>query len=373
MAKRKRASAVRGFSSLTIANLERLQAELLPPAARPTRSGVPSATNGESQREKLFDYGIHIDEDVELPETLQDHVNALKQPRNVAPSPNAKIICQSRGLAALEDKATGTALILPYMLFSGEANQENRVEAVPLVTSRANLLFNRHFLPPPVRKGWTDLHQPNPDTCIGYVKRFNAALRHCDAPFTADEEAILDGYVLTLALYMPIFTAQWRTPCNGTLYEAVNKAVLEGAAVVNHLHEFYSAARNTTPSIVETCHFSFVSNLEHGQICIHWREDSKHHMELVHEFSLRSEDKIQDTRAILHNIKDYALNERLASIRKALPAYHKANKNLVRFPEESGSEGNASVSEVEEFIVDPPPPWYAEWKRRCIEIGEEPY
>lgn len=165
MAKRKRASAVRGFSSLTIANLERLQAELLPPAARPTRSGVPSATNGESQREKLFDYGIHIDEDVELPETLQDHVNALKQPRNVAPSPNAKIICQSRGLAALEDKATGTALILPYMLFSGEANQENRVEAVPLVTSRANLLFNRHFLPPPVRKGWTDLHQPNPDTC----------------------------------------------------------------------------------------------------------------------------------------------------------------------------------------------------------------
>ncbi|OAL53588.1 hypothetical protein IQ07DRAFT_584278 [Pyrenochaeta sp. DS3sAY3a] len=371
MAKRKRASAGRGFSSLTIANLERLQAELSPAVARPTRSRVPSGTSGESgttildQREKLFDYGIHVDEDSELPETLEDHVNALKQPRNVAASPNAKNISQNRALAALENKATGTAHILPYMLFSGEANQDNRVETVPLVTSKANLPFNRHFLPPPpsdkVAKRWNHLYQPNPDTCIGYVKRFSAALHHCDAPFTADEEAILDDYVLTPALYMPFITAQWRTPSHGTLYEAVNKAALDGAAVVNHLYDFYSAARNTPPSIVETCHFSFVSNLEHGQIWIHWREDSKHHMELIHDFSLRSEDKIQEARAILHNIKDYAVTERLASIRQALPAFHKADKKPVRFDSGPAHKDNASAASVEEFFVDPPPTWYVEW------------
>lgn len=358
MPKRKRASSESCCSSLplTVANLERLQAALSPTAAMSTVPRSPSPkrnTSNLDQREKLSQYRIHVDTDRKLPASLQQHVEALRKPPNVATSPNAKKIVQRRRMAARQNEPTGSPQIVPYMLFAGEADMDERVEAVPNVTRKAELLFNRFFLPPApsaqVKETWKELSQPKPDTCIGYVSRSDAAAADCDAPFTPEQEAILDNYVLTKALYMPFLTAQWKTPARGTLYEAVSQAARDGAVIVNHLYDFYSVAHNTAPSPVDMCHFSFVSDLEYGQIWIHWREGMDHYMEHVHDFSLRREEDIQKARGILHNIKNYANAERLETIRHALPAFSEARKQPGRYPSVPASEASASASGLSQY------------------------
>jgi len=54
-----------------------------------------------------------------------------------------------------------------------------------------------------------------------------------------------------------------------------------------------------------------------------------HHMELVYEFSLRKEAEVQSARQVLWNIVDYAVKERLQSIKAALPDFAR-NRHLLQ-------------------------------------------
>jgi hypothetical protein len=73
-------------------------------------------------------------------------------------------------------------------------------------------------------------------------------------------------------------------------------------------------------------------------------------MELVYEFSLRREAEVQIARQMLWNILDYAVGERLCSIKAALPAFNK-NKGLLK----AAIENTATHSETSSLKLKPWP------------------
>jgi hypothetical protein len=175
---------------------------------------------------------------------------------------------------------------------------DDRVEAVPLITRKVELLLNRYFLPPApnqtIKNTWGPLSQPKPDSYIGYVSRCDAAAAPCEAPFSAEEEAIMNGFVLTKFMYVTFLTGQWKTP-TGTegLYAAQNQAARDGAVVVNQLYDLHSVASGEPPSPIDACHFSIVGDLQYGEIWIHWREGKDHYMEQIHHFSFRKQAELE--------------------------------------------------------------------------------
>lgn len=220
------------------------------------------------------------------------------------------------------------------MLFREEADMDDRVVAVPLVASRDEVYLNNFFLPRPphthIRSAWGPLAQPRPDTAIGYVTRRAAAssVPKCQAPFSADEEQTLQALPLTQHLLFPFLTAQWKAQiANENMLSARNQAAREGAAIVNHLHQYYSIAYNREPSIVQTCHFSLTCDIDYAEIWVHWRDKMAHYMELVDGFSLRKLDDVSEVRSLPRNILNHALGQRLRDIMDAIPSF-KAKKDV---------------------------------------------
>lgn len=134
-------------------------------------------------------------------------------------------------------------------------------------------------------------------------------------------------------MYFPFLTAQWKVPgANENLHDAQNQAARDGAVIVNCLWDLYRVAYNRTPSVLEACHFSWLSDLEFAQLWVHWREGAQHYMEHVDDFSLRKEDDVCKARGFLRNIVNSAVTERLDSIKKALPLFAKARTKSYPYP-----------------------------------------
>jgi hypothetical protein len=53
---------------------------------------------------------------------------------------------------------------------------------------------------------------------------------------------------------------------------AQNQAVCDGSVIDNPLHDLYSVAYGSTLSFIETCHFSFVCDMQYVEVWVHWRE-----------------------------------------------------------------------------------------------------
>jgi hypothetical protein len=100
------------------------------------------------------------------------------------------------------------------MLFRSVANLDERVEPVPNIASKDEILLNRYFRPRPPNEGvkstFGELSQPRPDSCIGYVTRRDAQAAASEAPFSVDEEQILQAFPLTQYLHFPFLTSQWK-------------------------------------------------------------------------------------------------------------------------------------------------------------------
>ncbi|KAF2254241.1 hypothetical protein BU26DRAFT_401806, partial [Trematosphaeria pertusa] len=276
------------------------------------------------KRNKLEAYRIAVDTAQPLPAELGAHVsNVVRRPRNpdVPVSPNSKEAVARRRFAASQNEHTGVQKLAPYLLFVGAAEMDDRVAPVELIVSKNEINLNRFFLPPApskdIKKTWGNLSQPRPDTCIGYIRQSDAnkAMPRCSAPFSPEQESILDRH----HMYFPFLTAQWKVPgANENLHDAQNQAARDGAVIVNCLWDLYRVAYNRTPSVLEACHFSWLSDLEFAQLWVHWREGAQHYMEHVDDFSLRKEDDVCKARGFLRNIVNSAVTERLDSIKKAL-------------------------------------------------------
>ena len=154
-------------------------------------------------------------------------------------------------------------------------------------------------------------------------------------------------YRLTPYLHFPFLTSQWKSPnSNQNHAHAHNQAGRDGAVIVNHLHEFYSVSRGRAcePGIVETCHFSLTCDLLNGNIFVHWREQDVHRMELVYEFSLRKEAEVESARRMLWNIMDYAVEERLQSIKAAIPAFARNRQQVQPAAESTIARSETSLN-----------------------------
>lgn len=66
-------------------------------------------------------------------------------------------------------------------------------------------------------------------------------------------------------------------------------------------------------------------------------------MELVYEFSLRKEAEVELARQMLWNILDYAVGERLQSIKAALPAFAINRRQSQHVPESTAARSETSL------------------------------
>ncbi|KAH8696774.1 hypothetical protein GQ44DRAFT_620790 [Phaeosphaeriaceae sp. PMI808] len=287
--------------------------------------------NNLDRRDKLEAYGINVDRGCDLPAALTEHVstviNAPYRP-DAVPSPNAKQLVQRRRNAALQSERNGIKQIAPFLGFTGEVEGTPGLTLDPLLATKDGLALHGFFLPsapnPAIVATWKALSQPQPDVCTGYVTRRDAETVSppCAAAFTTHEEDILDRYRLSQFLHFPFLTMQYKAAnANETLRHAQNQAARDGAVAVNYIHEFYLAAYQRPPSVVDTHHVSVTCDMELCELWMHWRDSQSHHMELLSSSSMRDYDAMLHLRGQLRNVRDWALGPRLQSIKAALPEF----------------------------------------------------
>lgn len=133
------------------------------------------------------------------------------------------------------------------------------------------------------------------------------------------------------------------------------QAARDGALLVNYMHYFYSLAYpDQPPTQLETCHLSVTTEGYTVILWVHWREVDQQDNEVyirMEMIEMACMNKVKDLlawRAILHNYLDYALGERLVSIKKALPLFwqNRPAKKKVRRTKSQTTSTTASGSEV---------------------------
>jgi hypothetical protein len=130
--------------------------------------------------------------------------------------------------------------------------------------------------------------------------------------------------------HFPFLTAQWKAPTSGkNQVNASTQAARDGALIVNYMHKFYAYAypQDPPPTQLETCHFSLTTEGYTIILWIHWREVSLEdgevyfRMEPVEAARMIKLEDLKQLRTVLHNYIDFAIGERLRSIKAALPAF----------------------------------------------------
>ncbi|KAF2005528.1 hypothetical protein P154DRAFT_424264 [Amniculicola lignicola CBS 123094] len=330
----------------------------MPPQRTASPSRNASGANID-EKQKLDAYNIRFDIGAALPPELNNHIDVVvKKARDGPASPNAQRIVEKRRRAALQNEATGIAALERSLLFDGQAGDvENGVQ---LLEKKANVNFNRYFLPDApskmVKSSWGALSMPQPDRALGYVTRMDAQMSGAEVqvPFSEDEEQIADWYRLSIRgdLHFPFLTAQFKSLSGGdTIFHANCQSARDGAIITNYLHRFYSIAyakQNPprAPSVVETCHFSLTCEMWSLALWVHWREVDKngtvqYRMEMIYSATLRELDPLLATRRMLRNIVDWSLNERLFSIKAALPLFWDNPERPPQPTEERGSNSSS--------------------------------
>jgi hypothetical protein len=130
-------------------------------------------------------------------------------------------------------------------------------------------------------------------------------------------------------MHFPFLTAQWKAAMSGdNQIDARLQAARDGALVVNYMHHFYSHAYpDRDPSQLETCHVSLTTEMITSYLWLHWREvdpvdgEVYYRMEPIDSAHLHKLRDVAETRKILHNYIDYAMGERLTSVKTALSLF----------------------------------------------------
>ncbi|KAF2679391.1 hypothetical protein K458DRAFT_422212 [Lentithecium fluviatile CBS 122367] len=150
-------------------------------------------------------------------------------------------------------------------------------------------------------------------------------------PFTREEDDMADWHnvVHNADTPFPFLTVQWKAAIFGeNQIHASLQAARDGALMVNYMHHFYSlACPNRDSTQLETCHFSLATEGYTVILWIHWREvdpetgDVCYRMEQVEMARMGKLHDLLDLRRVLHSYLDFALRERLGSIKEALSAF----------------------------------------------------
>ncbi|KAF2123679.1 hypothetical protein P153DRAFT_371493 [Dothidotthia symphoricarpi CBS 119687] len=304
------------------------------PKSRPPMTGSTTSDGGSSttvdERAKLEAYGIFPTSDAALPPLLDTHViDVIRRARDGPLSPAARLVARNQKRAQAANEATGISYLAPHLLFLGEAD-----DGEPYVHRVKNCNLNRQFLPSApdafIHAQVGKLSQPQPDDAIGYIPVHVAASSDVtNCPLTRDEEAVIMRDLLTPDLHFPFLTCQWKSAKGRDKHwHAMHQSARDGAAIINHLHAFYTEA-GISPSVVDTCHFSLTCDFESAYLFVHWREDDQaksptYHMKKIEQSFLRDlHDPNNPTmvclRGRLRNILDFALGPRLDRIKATIP------------------------------------------------------
>ncbi|KAH8730348.1 hypothetical protein GQ44DRAFT_700175 [Phaeosphaeriaceae sp. PMI808] len=301
-----------------------------------TMSRNPSPTRNDSTMadlRQLEGYNITVDIGVALPEALGDFVKGLREQRDQPPSPHARAIVMKRRDASLENEIGSREMMEEHILFRGEGYADG-IRGIQL-KNQVNLI--KEYLPQPPRATalelWGSLARPQPDSCIGYIPAARAA-RHTPpffTPFTREESEMADWYnvVHNADTHFPFLTAQWKAAISGeNQIHASLQAARDGAVIVNYMHHFYALAYpSRQPTQIETCHFSVTTEGYTIMVWIHWREVNSedgevyYRMEPVETARMNEIGDLHEVRKLLHNLVDYAMGERVRSIKEALPLF----------------------------------------------------
>ncbi|RMZ67739.1 hypothetical protein GMOD_00010116 [Pyrenophora seminiperda CCB06] len=248
----------------------------------------PSPARKESARthmKRLAGYNITFDHGTPYLDALAQFVKALGVPCEEAPSPHAQAVIDTRRAAAMESESTGRRMMEGHLLFYGECH----AGGISGLTLKDQVNLNKDYLPSPPRstvpKLWGTLPRPQPDSCIGYTTTTEARTHNPSLvmPFSREEDDI----------------AEW--------------------CFYSHTYPDHG------PSQLETCHVSLIAETISSYLWLHWCEvdpvDGEVYcrIELIESAHLHKLSGMAETRKILHNYIDYAMGERLESIKAALP------------------------------------------------------
>jgi hypothetical protein len=126
------------------------------------------------------------------------------------------------------------------------------------------------------------------------------------------------------------------------------------------MHDFYSLAYpNRAPTQLETCHFSLTTEGYTIILWIHWREvdpeddEVYFRMEEVEMARMGKLDDLLDVRRILHNYLDFALGERLRSIKEALTAFwpNRPDKKVKKAKSQSSTTVSGSAFRLDMLMT----------------------
>ncbi|KAJ4365385.1 hypothetical protein N0V95_000532 [Ascochyta clinopodiicola] len=266
----------------------------------------------------------------------------ITRSREEEPSPHAQAIVDRRRAASAANEITARKMLEEHILFRSECSPGG-IKGLTLI-DQVDLV--KDFLPKPPRPTvpslWGSLARPQPDSCIGYVTATEAK-SHTPAlsmPFTRMQGDIADWFniVHNADAHFPFLTAQWKAPTSGEGQTHVSvQAARDGAIIVNYMHQFYTLAYpGRDPTAMETCHMSLTTEGYTIVLWIHWRETNTEddevywRMEELDTARMNKLDDLRHMRNMLHNYLDNAMEERLSSIKEALPAFwsHRPKKRV---------------------------------------------
>ncbi|KAF2752954.1 hypothetical protein EJ05DRAFT_445837 [Pseudovirgaria hyperparasitica] len=311
-----------------------------------------SSPNVSDNLAKLSAYGILVCHKATIPADVAALIKSFEeQIQGLGKNTPEKVaeVYQQAYYSKNEDE--GISYLAKLLLPRGEIAHKKK--GTSLITTKPELNLKETWVPitgsKTIKTYFGSLFRPKPDHAAGYVSASDAERVSVAAPFTGEEEALLNRMKLADQIHFPFFTAQWKSQggAESHLHARVQGA-RDGATIINHMNKFFvAAAHNTKP--VDTCHFSMTCDMDSVQLYVHWRDISsegleRYHMELIKRTWLEEPTEVKDYKRVLRNIVHWATTTRLENIRCALVKLRNVNASRLRSTSNSPMKNMPSVT-----------------------------
>lgn len=322
------------------------------------RSPTKSRETGTTMNDTLADsrialetFGLQLDSRAQYPAELQEHLQTFIHKLPSIQSPAAGLLKDIERIMRTANETTLVLKVAPLLLFKDRLIGSDGEHSIRLDAN----VYLRQYL---VNNGSTQLTQPRPDICVGYVRRYEADGRTM-AKFTTEEETVLLRYNASTGseTLFPFVTGQAKSA--GDNYEKVVLQTARDALALSRSMINLCNAAGVCPTVVDPLHWSITCNAREVALHIHWNEQQidgtfRYHMKEVTRADLGATGRGLSTyRAYLRNILDYALNQRVARLKELVQAVRFKNTDSTYVG--SGTRGSSQPSHMPSPSTPPHP------------------
>ncbi|KAI4256815.1 MAG: hypothetical protein LQ352_001940 [Teloschistes flavicans] len=297
------------------------------------KSKPKSATSGLDAEAILDIYGIHLDREKVMPNDLQNLVQRLRTPRDIATTPNSKFVKDLKTANLGLQERTEMWALVEKLVYRPEWFPGANV-GEPLIAVEWDQQWTAEVPKPAGVKDNTDLQnamakyglppRAQPDVTFGYN---NETFTGAGSLLQRVHALPKDLLVYSGKPWFPYQTIQWKTK-KGNEEKADQQTRRDAATSVNCLHEFFkygSPAGVAEPSPAETCVFSLTVHKSHCRYRIHWRRVDDCGVVSYEGDDLRSaffnnERQIFDVRSCILEVLAWTRESRLQAIQRKLQA-----------------------------------------------------